>query len=618
MILWVSSQKYKGLFWLSKIIRPLHFSLARSNADGSLDSSFDGDGKVLTAIGPSGDLGYSLALQADNKILLAGYSYNGGDYDFALARFLPDGTLDSSFDGDGKLITEMDYAGGEENNSVVVQANGNFVVAGISDADFSLARYNSDGSLDGSFGSGGKVSTGVGNFLGNDAADFGASLGLQSNGKLVVAGCSKINGQDQFSLLRFLSNGALDTGFGDDGKISTAFGTGNAKAHAISIQADNKILVAGETSVGSKIDFALARYNANGTLDTSFSGDGKVTTTVGSSSGGHAVVIQPDGKILVAGTVYSGADSNFAIVRYLSNDTLDTAFSADGKASIGLSAGDDEGYDLALQADSKILVTGKSNNPSFGDFGDFFALVRLNADGSLDPTFGNASSANTLDTPTQFVAGGPAVILDNSVAIYDAELAARGHYAGASVTLVRSGLLARTADVFAETGSLSFVGTGVRLSGLSIGSLNPAKSGVGALEITFNANATHERVNAALSTLTYRNTSLTPPASVRINWTFADGNTGAQGAGGELSTLGSTRININADLNETPYFRVDGGTEPDILANTADYSVGGFAVVLGGNVQVFDADLSSLGNYQGAARLCECRGSIFGYGRHQI
>ena len=111
----------------------------------------------------------------------------------------------------------------------------------------------------------------------------------------------------------------------------------------------------------------------------------------------------------MAGTVYSGAKSNFAIVRYLSNCALDTAFSVDGKASIDLSAGDDEGFDLALQADGKILVTGKSNNPSFGDFGDFFALVRLNADGTLDPTFGNASAANTLDASPQFVAGGPAI-----------------------------------------------------------------------------------------------------------------------------------------------------------------------------------------------------------------
>src|SRR5262249_13706627 len=127
------------------------FALARYNADGSLDTSFDGDGKVTTAVGTGDDQGYSVAIQADGRILVAGYTWNGAHYDFALARYNSDGSLDTSFDGDGRLTTAIGTDDGQA-YSVAIQADGRIVVAGSSaNADFALARYNADGSLDASF-----------------------------------------------------------------------------------------------------------------------------------------------------------------------------------------------------------------------------------------------------------------------------------------------------------------------------------------------------------------------------------------------------------------------------------------------------------------------------------
>ncbi len=510
--------------------RNIYFALVRYNSDGSLDTGFSGDGKVTTAIG-SEDYGNSLTVQSDGKILVAGYSWNNTDGSFALVRYNSNGSLDTSFSGDGKVTTAMGFPY-SYGNSVTLQADGKILLAGISDyggnGGIALVRYNSDGSLDTGFSGDGKVTTAVGLY------SEGNSVIIQADGKILVAGISNTNiygTNERIALVRYNSDGSLDTGFSDDGKVTTAVGS-QGFGKSVALQADGKILVAGYSWNGSNPDFALVRYNRNGSLDTSFSGDGKVTTAIGLDDYGYAVAVQADGKILVAGSSNDGVRNvYFALVRYNSDGSLDTGFSGDGKvtSNIGINYWN-QGYSISIQAGGKILVAGTSsyhgNNVDFG-------LMRYNADGSLDRTF---DAVNTLNGSARYAARGAAVVLDSTVQIYDAELAVQGHYAGASVTLARHGGANRQ-DIFSGIGNLNFSGINAVLSGVIIGTVSNAN---GTMTIHFNSNATQARVDETLSSLAYSNMSNTPSASVQIDWTLNDGNTA-----GVLTAIGSTTVVID-------------------------------------------------------------------------
>ncbi|MEH2043413.1 DUF4347 domain-containing protein, partial [Nostoc sp.] len=335
------------------------------------DTSFSSDGKVTTDLGFIAiDIGRSVALQTNGKIIVAGDS-NG---DFALVRYNTDGSLDTSFSSDGKVTTDLGLLSIDIGYSLAIQADGKIIVAGTNGTDFALARYNSDGSLDTSFSSDGKVTTGFGLTI-----DIAHSTTVQADGKIIVAGT---DGTD-FALARYNSDGSLDTSFSSDGKVTTDFALLAIDiVYSTAVQADGKIIVAGV----SNGDFALARYNSNGSLDTSFSSDGKVTTDFGLLAIDivYSLVVQADGKILVAGE----SNGDFALARYNSDGSLDTSFSSDGKVTTDFGLLPNEiAYSLAVQADGKILVAGVSNND--------FALVRYNSDGSIDTTFDNDGKVST-------------------------------------------------------------------------------------------------------------------------------------------------------------------------------------------------------------------------------
>jgi uncharacterized delta-60 repeat protein len=330
------------------------FALARYRPDGSPDPAFGG-GKVTTDFGGS-DQVLAVAIQADGKIVATGLTDASGNNDFALARYTSDGTLDPTFSGDGKLTT--DFRGGNDiAYGVAIQQDGKVVAAGTASGEFALARYNPDGSLDSSFGTGGKVTT---RFTGDDAAH---AVVIQSNGKIVVVG----NGdQGGFELARYTQHGRLDPSFGTRGKVTTDFG-GNAPALAVAIQADGKIVTAGHIETSVIRDFALARYNPDGSLDPTFSGDGKLTTDFGGSDQVLAVAIQADGKIVAAGLTDASGNNDFALARYTSDGTLDPTFSGDGKLTTDF-GGNDIAYGVAIQRDGKIVAAGTT--------GADFALAR--------------------------------------------------------------------------------------------------------------------------------------------------------------------------------------------------------------------------------------------------
>jgi uncharacterized delta-60 repeat protein len=341
------------------------FAVARYNSNGTLDTSFGTGGKVTTDIGSGDDSGQAIALQPDGKILVGGTGFNFGDKDFALARYNSNGVLDTSFGTGGKTTTYFGL-GTDEITGIVVQPDGKILTsgsAGINGDDFALARYNSDGTLDTSFGTGGTVTKDFG-FGEDDIYD----VLLQSDGKILVAGSARINGDDDFALARYNSNGTLDTSFGTGGTVTTDFFGFNDSGLSVVLQADGKILVAGDAKTSTSSDFAVARYNSNGTLDTSFGIGGKVTTDFfGFDDNAATVLLQSNGKILAAGTIQTAVDSDFGLVRYNSDGSLDTSFGNNGKVVTNVGSGDVVA-DAALQADGRLLVVGRSLTGSTDDF----------------------------------------------------------------------------------------------------------------------------------------------------------------------------------------------------------------------------------------------------------
>ncbi len=433
-----------------------------TDVNDPLDLSFGLRGKVLTDFtytASSNNLAQGMAVQADGKMVAAGYTQTGGNYDFALARYNIDGSLDTTFGAGGKVTTDFgspsDFA-----YSVALQADGKIVVAGTShngsNSDFALARYNPDGSLDTTFGTGGKLTTPVGS-----DRDDAHSVALQADGKIVVAGLSNsgnnLDYNEDFALARYNTDGSLDTTFGADGKLTTNFGVFHEAAQSVAVQADGKIVVAGYRSNASNfgsLDFALARYNRRrqpghhlrrrrqahhrlrpqrrrrqrggagrrqdrggrlhrqpaatttsrwpGTTPTAAWTPPSTATAsspphFGSNDTAASVAVQADGKIVAAGTRYGG---DFALARYNTDGSLDTDFGTGGKLTTDFGSpsfpANDQATRVAVQPDGKIVAAGASYNGVDYDF----ALARYNADGSLDTSFdADGKSPPTSPTP---------------------------------------------------------------------------------------------------------------------------------------------------------------------------------------------------------------------------
>jgi uncharacterized delta-60 repeat protein len=297
------------------------FGVVRLNADGSLDPTFGENGEVTTDVTTPGDPGSrgggaaAVALQSDGKIVVAGTRGDEdeaeSDTDAVLVRYKVDGSLDTTFGTNGITIANP---GGvrTEGHAVVVKPTGKILVAGVADLQFMLARFNSDGTDDRSFGRSGAVVT----TFGTDHSDEGFDLTLLDHGKIVLAGEDCPPGHacvnhSRFALARYTRDGTLDPSFSGDGKRITRFGPGRgAAAYAVAVQRDGKIVAAGRQGWGcspsgcpTNSRFALAQYNADGSLDTSFGEQGKLTVRFGRPSFAWAadVVIQDDGKIVAAG-----------------------------------------------------------------------------------------------------------------------------------------------------------------------------------------------------------------------------------------------------------------------------------------------------------------------------
>jgi uncharacterized delta-60 repeat protein len=351
-------------------------------ADGDLDTTFSSDGKVTTAVGLGTDTAWSVVLQSDGKIVAAGESYNGTNNDFAVVRYNTDGSLDTTFGTEGKVTTAIG-SGTDTAYSVVLQSDGKIVAAGharFGNDDFAVVRYNTDGSLDETFGIEGIVTTAIGS-----GSDIAYSVVLQSDGKIVAAGFSRIGLNNDFAVVRYNTDGSLDETFGIEGIVTTFIGSGTADiAYSVVLQSDGKIVAAGESRIGPNNDFAVVRYNTDGSLDETFGIEGIVTTAIGLSADvANSVVLQSDGKIVAAGYSYNGTNDDFAVVRYNTDGSLDETFGIEGIVTTAIGSELDIAHSVVLQSDGKIVATGESYNGLNYDF----AIVRYNTNGLLDTTF---------------------------------------------------------------------------------------------------------------------------------------------------------------------------------------------------------------------------------------
>lgn len=353
-------------------------ALIRCHPDGSLDSTFDGDGKVTAAIANEGAIN-AVARQDDGRIVLAGISF-GSPSQVAVLRFNPDGSLDTTFDGDGRAfaaIGAFDFA-----NAVAIQPDGKIVAVGVSNgasSDFALFRFNPNGSLDTTFNSSGKVVTPI------PGEDVASAVTLQADGKIVVAGTSS----NEFALARYNPDGSLDTSFDLDGILTTRIGTSGDQGYAVTIQPDGKILIAGRSSSFSGGHFAIARFHSNGAVDTSFNGVGKAVTEVAFDDTVHAIMLDAAGNITVAGRAnlsdpnsgnpFAFAGDDFAAVRYKPDGSLDTSYASGGKFITDVSdLGKDIAFALAFDSAGRAILAGESDA--------LFGVVRLAGDPIPTPT----------------------------------------------------------------------------------------------------------------------------------------------------------------------------------------------------------------------------------------
>ncbi len=358
-------------------------------APGDLDLSFGSGGIVVTSItnAPYSAVPRSMKVQPDGKIVVSGeiieeYPDGGSYVSFFLARYHPNGTLDTSFGTNGKVIAPIPQGpSGYVGTDIALQPDGKIVAVGFGIVEnslgFAVHRYNANGTLDASFGAGGIVLTPF------EIRDVTASsVAIQADGKIVVVGRNAST--SGFIVVRYTPNGSLDTSFGTGGKVFTNFNIGGG-ASAVMLQPDGKIVAAGAANIQNPgffiSGFALARYNTDGSLDSGFGAGGKVIHAVpGTISGGSGisdVALQPDGKIVATGWSEPGT----AIVRYNANGSIDTSFAQNGifttEANFNVSSG------IALQSNGKIVAFGSAGNNSRA-----FAVARLNPNGTPDTSFG--------------------------------------------------------------------------------------------------------------------------------------------------------------------------------------------------------------------------------------
>lgn len=372
------------------------FACARYNTNGSLDITFGNNGiKTYDLQVGSDDKAYSVDIQLDGKIVLAGYSDNGSDKAGAVIRLNTDGTLDTSFSSDGKVFTNFTYLGtlprADEFKVVKVhQLTGNIVVGGTSydgpESKGIFARYNSTGALDTTFGNGGiLIDLPYPESNSNGFTFVIEDLKLKSNGKITAVGWSDVPGSGSLAysrqyVCRLNSNGTLDTTFSSDGYASNSFTTSDNKTYSLILKPDDSLLFSG-SSYYSATDYQsyFGSVSSSGTVSV----QGSISFAANTIDMCYGMGLDSTGKIIIAGSVINSTanTSNFSLARINSNYTIDTTFGSSGIVMTSFGANTfSESYDMAIQSDDKIILVGYSGND--------FAIARYNGNTLSNNEFG--------------------------------------------------------------------------------------------------------------------------------------------------------------------------------------------------------------------------------------
>ena len=425
------------------------FALAKYSNSGILDISFDKDGKVMTTVNGESSSPYDMNIQSDDKIVLAGNTLSGKfctvrysaygvpdnsygkaginiqdlgggigglrgvvilsdrkalvcgysslkqNTDGVIARLNTDGSPDISFGNKGLVYIAYNLTRTEA-TSLSIQMDGKILAGAIANdalfSRFALARFNEDGTLGDDFAEGGK-------FLNQTCPSCGDELTtdmtVQQDGKILLFGItySAINERDNYQLIRLHPDGRIDSSFGKNGIVNTDFDSTFDRGISMAVQSDRKIICSGFVYNGQDWDFGLVRYLPDGSLDSGFGVGGKLITAIGRGNDvAYALAIQTDGKIVAGGLSVVDTPNiyHFAMVRYETDGSLDQSFNGSGKVIIDFGTDFKQGtvYTIRVQKDGKLLLSGEINNITTG--GKYGGLVRLNADGSLDKNFGNS------------------------------------------------------------------------------------------------------------------------------------------------------------------------------------------------------------------------------------
>jgi uncharacterized delta-60 repeat protein len=415
-----------------------------SQAVENLDPAFGDKGLVITDFGVSDDQASAMAVQTDGKILLAGFSSNSVVKDIAIARYLSDGTLDTSFHTTG-YVTFNIGDGNAVARAMALQGDGKIVVTGSYDnganeasSEIFLARLTSEGYLDLSFGVDGKLLLPLEGKTGGNAYD----LQITAAGDILVAGTASDAGKLQAIVARIDPHGVLDSGFGDNGVAFIARDYETA-ANSLVIQADNSILLAGYSQPGEAAGLSIFRLTAEGVLDESFGTKGEVQTSV---KGGEAVVYdmvaQTDGRLVVVGSFDNGSYREVLLGRFLANGAVDPDFGTDGLVRNDMGY-DSVGYGLAVQPDGAILATGFSETNKGKDI----FLLRYGKQGTVttsdtttataDPsaTVSNLSASTKGQSLTAANVGQSSANSDSSASALSQDSTATASYIAESVSI---------------------------------------------------------------------------------------------------------------------------------------------------------------------------------------